>query len=53
MLSMFHTIGRCFFNDTNLNDMWFQEDGTGCHIAQEIIALLQIKFPGRVVSLLR
>ncbi len=34
----------------DLEDMWFQQDGATCHTASETMALLQSKFPGRIIS---
>ena len=37
-------------DDIDVADMWFQEDGTTCHTADETIQLPQETFPGRVLS---
>lgn len=37
-------------NDMNVNDMWFQQDGTTCDAARETITLLHTKFLDRVIS---
>lgn len=36
--------------DMNLDNMWFKQDGATSHTARPILALLQEKFPGRVIS---
>ena len=36
--------------DMDLDDMWFQQDGTTCHTAIETMALLREKFYGHVIS---
>lgn len=36
--------------DMDVGDKWFQEDGATCHTARSILALLQQKLPGRVIS---
>ncbi|EFN63948.1 hypothetical protein EAG_14216, partial [Camponotus floridanus] len=36
--------------DMDLENMWFQQDGATSHTTRPILALLQEKFPGRVIS---
>ena len=35
---------------TDMEDMWFQQDGANCLTARETTELLREKFPGRVIS---
>ena len=35
---------------TDVNDMFFEKDGTTCHTAAETMKLLRTKFHGRVIS---
>ena len=37
-------------DDIGVANMWFQQDGATCHIANETIQLLHETFPGRVLS---
>ena len=36
--------------DMDVDDVYFQQDGTTCHTSGETIVLLREKFPGRVIS---
>ena len=36
--------------DTDVDDVYFQQDGATCHTSNETIAILQEKFPDRVIS---
>ena len=36
--------------DINVDDVYFQQDGTTCHTSVETIGLLLEKFPGRVIG---
>ena len=36
--------------DTDVDEMWFQQDGATCHTAGETIQLLHESSPGRVIS---
>ncbi len=38
------------FEDMEVDDMWFQQDGTTCHTAKETMAVLHDKFNGLVIS---
>jgi hypothetical protein len=38
------------FDGMDMEDMWFQQDGTTCHTARETTELLREKFPGHVIS---
>lgn len=37
-------------NDMDLEEMWFQQDGATSHTTRPVLALLQEKFEGRVIS---
>jgi transposase len=37
--------------DTEIDNLWFQQDGATCHTARQTLALLHEKFPQRVISL--
>ena len=37
-------------NGMDVEDVWFQHDGTTCHSANATMALLNEKFPGRIIS---
>ena len=37
-------------DDTDMTNMWFQQDGATCHTANEIIQLLHETFSDRVLS---
>ena len=37
-------------DDIGVANMWFQQDGATCHIANETIQLLHETFPDRVLS---
>ena len=36
--------------DLDVDDMWFQQDGATCHIANGTMVFLRNKFNGRVIS---
>ena len=36
--------------DMDMDDVYFQEEGSMCHTSGETIGLLREKFPGRVIS---
>lgn len=37
-------------NAIDVEDLWFQQDGATCHTANATMALLNEKFPGRIIS---
>ena len=37
-------------NGMDVEDVWFQQDGATCHSANATMALLNEKFPGRIIS---
>ena len=37
--------------DINVDDVYFQQDGTTCHTSDETIGLFFLKLPGQVISL--
>ena len=39
--------------DMIVDNMWFQQDGATCHVAQETIQLLHESFPDHVILVIR
>lgn len=37
-------------DNINVENLWFQQDGSTCHTAKATISLLKTKFPGRIIS---
>ena len=35
----------------DMENIWFQQDGTSCHTTRANMSLLQVTFPGRAISL--
>ncbi|KOC69520.1 hypothetical protein WH47_05463 [Habropoda laboriosa] len=47
---MITTFFRAKLNSTNVDDIWFKQDGATCHTSKETVALLKEMFNGRVIS---